>query len=76
MRTSRRCRCRQTLSPRRPHGIAPLTVVFSNTSSGGYAESLWDFGDGATSTEENPVHTYAAPGIYTVVLTVRGAGGT
>lgn len=31
---------------------------------------LWDFGDGTTSTEENPAHTYEAEGTYTVTLTV------
>jgi hypothetical protein len=56
-------------------GIAPLTVVFSNTSSGSYAESLWDFGDGAASRDETPVHTYEAPGRYLVTLTVMGPGG-
>ncbi|MEE6296008.1 PKD domain-containing protein [Georgenia wangjunii] len=35
----------------------------------------WDFGDGQTSTEQNPVHTYAAPGEYPVTLTVEDADG-
>ncbi|MDX1909889.1 MAG: PKD domain-containing protein, partial [Saprospiraceae bacterium] len=45
-----------------------LTVTFVNASANadGY---LWDFGDGFTSTEPNPVHTYAAPGNYVVTLT-------
>ena len=37
---------------------------------------LWDFGDGATSTEANPSHTYGAYGSYTVSLTVNGPRGT
>jgi PKD repeat protein len=37
---------------------------------------LWDFGDGKTSTEAKPVHTYAMSGTYNVVLTVTGDGGT
>jgi PKD repeat protein len=37
---------------------------------------LWDFGDGGTSTETNPVHTYAAPGTYTITLEVTGDCGT
>ncbi len=35
----------------------------------------WDFGDGETSSERNPLHTYAAPGDYTVSLTVTDASG-
>ena len=48
-----------------------LEVVFANFSQ--YADSYsWDFGDGNTSTEENPTHVYAAAGTYTVVLTATG----
>ncbi|MBL4734106.1 MAG: SBBP repeat-containing protein [Flavobacteriales bacterium] len=36
----------------------------------------WDFGDGAFSSLQNPMHTYASPGIYTVCLTVSSACGT
>ncbi len=36
---------------------------------------LWDFGDGNTSTEQNPVHTYAQDGFYVVTLTVVGSDG-
>lgn len=36
---------------------------------------LWDFGDDATSTEKDPVHTYAVSGTYSVTLTVTGEGG-
>jgi PKD repeat protein len=56
-------------------GIAPLTVVFTNTSTGSYVESLWDFGDGETSDLDSPTHTYARCGIPTVSLLVRGPGG-
>lgn len=44
-------------------------VTFTNLSSGGNAY-VWDFGDGNSSTDENPVHTYGADGDYDVVLTV------
>jgi PKD repeat protein len=37
---------------------------------------VWDFGDGASSSEEDPVHAYAAAGEYTVVMTVTGPNGT
>jgi PKD repeat protein len=57
-------------------GTPPLTVAFTNTSTGDYADSLWQFGDGVTSTLESPTHTYATVGTYTVTLTVAGPGGT
>ena len=56
-------------------GIAPLTVTFTNASVGDYTTSLWEFGDGVTSTLESPTHTYTAKGVYTVALTVSGPGG-
>lgn len=49
------------------------TTSFTNTSTGGTAYS-WDFGDGNTSTAQNPTNTYAAPGTYVVTLTVTGTG--
>ncbi|MDT0676547.1 PKD domain-containing protein [Autumnicola musiva] len=52
-----------------------LTVTFTNTSENAVSYA-WDFGDGNTSTEENPTHTYAAEGTYTVVLTTTGEDGT
>jgi hypothetical protein len=57
-------------------GWAPLTVVFTNTSSGTYTTSAWDFGDSLTSTLGSPTHTYAASGSYTVTLTIAGPGGS
>ena len=56
-------------------GVAPLTVTFTNISSGDYTASLWDF-DGVTSTLQSPTHTYATKGMYTVTLTVTGPGGS
>jgi PKD repeat protein len=49
---------------------------FLDNSGGGPTSWLWDFGDGNTSTDQNPVHTYATYGIYTVSLTVSNDGGT
>ena len=49
-------------------------VRFENQSQG-VTDYLWDFGDGTTSTDENPVHLYGAPGDYQVSLTVTSAGG-
>ena len=55
-------------------GPAPLTVGFSSTGSGdpelGPITYLWEFGDGTSSTQPNPTHTYAAKGSYTVRLRV------
>ena len=51
------------------------TATFTNTSQ--YADSYaWDFGDGSTSTEENPTHTFANDGNFTVSLTATNAQGT
>ncbi len=57
-------------------GDAPLIVNFSDESTGDITSCLWDFGDGETSTEENPTHTYDNPGIYTVSLSVSGPHGS
>lgn len=43
------------------------SVKFNNTSTGG--TSSWDFGDGTTSTDKTPTHSYSQPGTYTVTLT-------
>jgi len=56
-------------------GVAPLTVRFTDTSSGNPTAWLWTFGDGNTSTDQNPTHTYTAPGNYTVSLAVNGGEG-
>lgn len=56
-------------------GTNPLTVTFMNRSTGSYDAARWDFGDGFTSTVQNPSHTYAAAGTFTVTLTVSGTGG-
>jgi PKD repeat protein len=56
-------------------GCEPHTVQFRNNSV--YGESyLWEFGDGTSSTEFEPEHTYREYGIYNVKLTVTGQGGT
>jgi PKD repeat protein len=49
-----------------------LTVTFLGSATGGtgVATYAWDFGDNQTSTQQNPVHTYAAQGTYTVQLVV------
>ncbi|MEC9475411.1 MAG: HYR domain-containing protein [Planctomycetota bacterium] len=57
-------------------GTYDLLVQFTDDSTGPIDGRLWDFGDGATSTELNPSHLYTLAGIYTVSLTVTGPGGT
>jgi PKD repeat protein len=56
-------------------GVAPLTVHFTDTSTGSVAAWEWAFGDGASSALRHPSHTYTVAGVYTVSLTVRQAGG-
>ena len=51
----------------------PATVHFTNTSLNG-AMFHWDFGDGTTSTLEDPIHNYTTEGVYTVSLIVNGQG--
>ncbi|MEP7377972.1 MAG: PKD domain-containing protein [Chloroflexota bacterium] len=55
--------------------VNTLDVAFSDTSTGSIDSWSWDFGDGATSTDQNPSHTYAAAGDYLVSLTVANLGG-
>lgn len=60
-------------------GVAPQTVVFTNTTSGGsFTESRWDFQNDGTddSTLTNPSFTYTTHGTYSVKLTVSGPGGS
>lgn len=57
-------------------GNAPLQVNFTDASEGLVTAWLWDFGDGQTSTEQNPVHVYLYADTFTVKLKVFGPGGT
>jgi len=57
-------------------GIAPLTTVFTDLSDLPSITSwYWEFGDGSTSTSQNPIHTYVGNGIFDVRLSVTGANG-
>ncbi|MBN8679007.1 MAG: PKD domain-containing protein [Chitinophagales bacterium] len=53
----------------------PLTLSFYDASMGAVQSWHWDFGDGNTSTEQNPEHTYATSGIYTVTLDIETLDG-
>jgi PKD repeat protein/C1A family cysteine protease len=63
-----------TASPR--SGYAPLTVSFTDLSTGIPSGWNWAFGDGGNSTQASPTHTYTAVGKYTVNLTVNNTCGT
>jgi glucose/arabinose dehydrogenase len=71
-----------SMTPETTFGPMPLTVSFSSAGSidpeGGSLSYVWEFGDGTTSTEANPVHTYTGPSgpqRFDVKLTVRDAAG-
>ena len=61
-------------------GLAPLTVRFSDVSLLAYHLDIdnwiWDFGDGNTSEEQNPIHTYTRKGTYDVTLTISNENFT
>ncbi len=52
------------------------TISFTDLSANSPTSWLWDFGDGTTSTQQNPVHTYTATGVYTVTLTATNQYGS
>ncbi len=56
-------------------GTAPLTVRFSDESTGSPVFWFWDFGDGSSSNLENPTYVYGSPGIYTARLIVGNSAG-
>ena len=58
------------------NGAAPLNVSFTDTSTGSPTNWAWNFGDGNTSTLENPSHVYTNTGSYTVQLIASNAGGS
>lgn len=49
--------------------------TFTNTSENGISYN-WDFGDGTTTTDQNPIHTYSNNGDYTITLTITNCGKT
>jgi len=57
-------------------GRVPLTVSFTDRSLFNPTEYLWTFGDGTTSEEKSPVHTYTRTGIFTVQLKASNAAGS
>jgi parallel beta-helix repeat protein len=57
------------------NGYAPMTVQFTDVSYADPTSWLWDFGDGTTSTEQNPTHIYNSAGPRTIRLTATNAFG-
>jgi len=57
-------------------GTGPLTVQFTDTSTGYPTTWNWGFGDGGTSTVQNPLHTYSQFGSYTVSLNITNSSGS
>ena len=57
-------------------GCAPLDVQFTDLSTNEPTSWLWDFGDGNTSTEQNPSNTYTDAGMYDITLSATNAAGT
>ncbi len=60
-------------------GPAPLTVQYTDHSTAGSSSITgwqWAFGDGASSAQKDPVHTYASPGAFDVSLTVSPRVGS
>lgn len=66
-----------TASADHTSGLAPLTVNFTSTVSGGTApiQITWDFGDGETAAEANPSHVFQAAGSFSAKVTAKDATG-
>ena len=54
----------------------PFKVTCTDTSTNSPTSWEWDFGDGTTSTDQNPIHTYTTIGAYTIKLVVTNEGGS
>ena len=66
------------VDPPRPmflHSVNELMVSFTYTGTPA-TSFLWDFGDGSTSTLQNPVHVFSGPGVKVITLQATNAGGT
>lgn len=64
-----------SFSAKPTEGPVPLPVRFTDTSTGIPEKWKWMFGDGTTSTDENPLHTYTTEGSFSVSLTVENEYG-
>jgi PKD repeat protein len=59
-----------------PENTAPLSVAFTDRSTGKVLKWTWRFGDGYVSNDRNPIHNYPLPGAYDVTLSVTGLSGS
>jgi PKD repeat protein len=57
-------------------GFAPLSVNFADLSSNAPTSWSWTFGDGSSSTAQNPSHSYTTAGSYNVTLTATNSAGS
>ena len=57
-------------------GTVPLMVQFTDSSTNTPTSWTWDFGDGGSSSVQDPVYTYSTAGTYTVTLTAANAEGS
>jgi PKD repeat protein len=57
-------------------GYSPFTVNFADASTNTPTSWLWDFGDGSTSTEQNPTHTFRGQRTFTVTFTATNSAGS
>ena len=64
------------MAQERIEGNVPLTIDFTNSSVGDNLSYNWDFGDGSTSTDSSPQHTYNSIGTFIVSLTVTNTYGS
>lgn len=65
-----------SFSSNKTEGDRPLAVKFTDTSTNAPTSWTWDFSDGGTSAEQNPVHRFTAAGTWTVKLTATNAAGS
>ncbi|MEI6695740.1 MAG: choice-of-anchor L domain-containing protein [Bacteroidota bacterium] len=56
-------------------GCAPLSISFNDETVPDVANRVWDFGDGSSSGDPNPIHVYNTPGVYSLLLSVVTNGG-
>lgn len=57
-------------------GDAPLSIDFTDQSTGSPTGWVWDFGDGGSSTDQNPTHIYTTEGVFTVTLMASDIGSS